>query len=274
MPIHLRLAAALLLCAPPALAVRPFVTDDARITDSGQLEFESWPEFVRTSDGTHVGLNVMAGVNPLEYLQVIFGAGMGLDRNVGISNPVIQPKLLVWRAEEGGFPGLSVAAGLTLPVGRGDLFEPATGAYLIAPITSRLFDDWLLVHVNLGARAAFERGGGRVVRAYGGLGIDLGIFDPDVRLVAEAYTGDPFEALGPNRAFQWGLRWLKSDHVNLDLTFGAQPELDANRRERGTWEYWGQLGIRLLFDVFTPDGRPGDPMGGRGLVEAPARWNF
>lgn len=44
-----------------ALAVRPFVTDDARIVDVGQIETESWLEYQRQPN-LHLGVfNVMAG---------------------------------------------------------------------------------------------------------------------------------------------------------------------------------------------------------------------
>jgi hypothetical protein len=265
-----------LITARPAGAVRPFVTDDARISAYGQLEAEAWIELVRSGRTFTPGYNVLGGVSPTEWLQIIAGGGVSIDpgAELGVPNPVIQPKLLIWRAEDNGIPGLSVAMGVTLPVGRGEAFEKATGLYLIAPVTSRLFDDWLLLHANLGVRAAYLPADAEVAietgwsaRPYWGIGADVGLFHPDLRGVVEAYAGDPLHAIGPTLAFQWGARWMVSDHVNMDLTFGAEPTVHEGVRVEGGWNTWGQLGARLLFDVFTNG--PGDPDGALGMVPAP-----
>lgn len=282
MRVHLRslVFLAALLAAAPAWAVRPFVTDDARIIDVGQIELEMWPELVRTGGRSEWGYHLMGGVTVNNWLEIIAGAGVGLgsDGVFAVANPVIQPKLLLLRAEDDGVPGVSIAAGLTLPVGRGHLFDDATGFYLIAPLTSRLFNDWLLIHVNLGFISAKEPGEAVFTRPYWGVGFEQGVFHEDIRLIGEAYAGDPFVALGPTYAFQWGLRWLTSDYVNFDLTFGAQPVVNGNGVGAGPggpgtgpgvvgngngWEFWGQVGIRLLFDTFRKT--PGDFMGAPGL---------
>jgi hypothetical protein len=250
-----------------ALAVRPFVTDDARIIDRGQLETENWLDLHRARRRWHQSFNVMAGVSFNEWAELIAGGGVALDgaRQIGVINPVIQPKFLVMRAEDDGVPGISIATGVTLPVGIGPVYDNVWGMYLIAPITSRLFDDWLMVHVNLGARAAIYEDRSTSIDPYWGVGFDLGVGVQEARIVGEAFAGDPLEPLGPRVAAQGGFRWLKSDYVNFDLTFGGQPELDDFGNRTGRAEIWGQLGVRLLFDIFTRGGRPGDPMGARGM---------
>jgi hypothetical protein len=104
-------------------------------------------------------------------------------------------------------------------------------------------------------------GGGEALsaRPYWGVGLDVALGRDDVRAIVESYAGDPFEALGPRVAAQWGFRWLPSDYVNVDLTFGAQPELDDLGQTR-RFEAWGQVGH---------GGRPGEPMGARGLMRNP-----
>lgn len=272
----LLLVASLLLALFPsdAQAVRPFVTDDARIIDVGQLELEMWPEFAFAQGDFWAGYNVMAGVSVTPWLELLAGGGVGVEKGgrFTAANPVIQPKLLFVRAQENGIPGVSLVAGVTLPVGRGEMYDDATGAFVIAPITSRLFDDWLQLHLNLGVaiarRAERPVDGQRTsARPFWGLGADAGLGHQDYRLVVEAYSGDPFHALGPKIAFQGGFRWLASDHVNLDVTFGTQPTVVDGTRVPGEWEYWLQIGGRFLFDVFT-DG-PGDPMGAKGMVAVP-----
>jgi hypothetical protein len=255
-------------------AVRPFVTDDARIVDEGQLELEMWPELAFTRGEPWFGYNLVAGVSLTPWLELIAGGGVGVEHGARFtaSNPVVQPKLLFVRAQENGVPGVALVAGVTLPLGRGVMYDDATGVFVVAPITSRLFHDWLHVHVNLGASIArraeppLDRRR-TTARTFWGVGADAGLGRRDVRMILEAYAGDPFHALGPKVAMQGGFRWLHGDLLNLDLTFGAQPLVEYEARVAGEWEYWIQVGARLLFDAFT--GGPGNPMGGAGMVAVP-----
>ncbi len=256
--------------------MRPFVTDDARIIERGQLELEMWPELTLQGGSLYPGFHMMGGVSVTEWLEIIVGGGVGWHDGLTVANPVIQPKFLLWRAEEDGIPGLALATGVTLPVGQGEMFDAATGFFGVALLTSRLFNDFLMLHVNGGFTAAAARSSASAdgeaffrARPYWGVGFDAGVVHQDFRLIGEAYAGDPFEALGARYAFQWGGRWLASDTLNLDLTFGAQPQSDAFG-ERGPFEYWAQIGVRLLFDAFRDT--PGDPNGAPGLLSGPATW--
>lgn len=93
----------------------------------------------------------------------------------------------------------------------------------------------------------------------------MGLIQEEICLIIEAYAGDPLHLHAPKTAAQMGFRWIASEYVNLDLTFGVQPELDEHLRRSGSAEVWGQIGLRLLFDVFTPGGRRGDPMEAKGM---------
>jgi hypothetical protein len=270
------LALAALGAAPPrAHAVRPFVTDDARITDVGQLEVESWADFVIEGEEWTTSVNLLFGFTFTEWLQVIAGGGVGVDSegHFTVTNPVIQPKILLVPARPDGRPGVALAAGVTLPFGTGALFEDATGFFVMAPFTTRLFGDWLFIHANVGVRGSVRSVGGRdelSARPYWGIGFDAGIGDERLRLVGEAYAGDPLEAAGADYAFQAGMRWLESDHLNLDVTFGTEPGRAASDGAPGPWVAWGQVGLRVLFDAFTPGGRPGSPLGASGLLRDPS----
>jgi hypothetical protein len=256
-------------------AVRPFVTDDARITDVRQLEFETWTEFARSSSEVTLGQHIMTGFSFTEWLQVIGGFGLGHDfdaNEIVMTNPVIQPKFLLWQAYDDGFPGLALATGITLPYGQGAYYDDATGYYAMAMTTTRLFKDWLLIHLNLGQIFAKEKNESTISRHYWGLGFDIGIVNIDYRLIAEAYAGDPFEALGPDLAFQAGFRWLKNDFLNYDLTFGTQPELNENGNRSGRWEGWAQIGVRLLFDNFRGPLGPGLYEGAPGAFNPRAKF--
>ena len=68
----------ILLFAPYAQAVRPFVTDVARIIAVGQVEVESWLE-VGHADKTWnpaPAANFMAGATVNEWLEIIVGSGV------------------------------------------------------------------------------------------------------------------------------------------------------------------------------------------------------
>jgi hypothetical protein len=257
-----------------ALAVRPFVTDDARIIDEGQIEIEMWPEVVRAEGETNYGFHLVGGVTVAPWLELLAGSGVGLDADGGlaIANPVFLPKFLVWPAELTGVPGLSIGTGVTLPWGQGSLHDDAAGTFAAVILTSRLANDWVMLHANAGytsAHVSADRSAtGRAehsVRPYWGVGFDIGVVHEDVRIIGEAYAGDPFEPLSPDLAFQYGMRWLATDHLNLDITLGTQP-VDGRS---GEWEHWAQAGIRVLFDTFRDT--PGSHEGARGMMDAPRR---
>lgn len=136
-----------LLPASQVLAVRPFVTDDARIIDYGQVEVENWLEFATASGSRDYVYNVMGGVSPTEWLEIIAGAGVGYatgdDEGVSLLNPVLQPKVLLFKTREDGTPGLALAAGVLFPHGSGPLSDDGWGGYLLALTSTRQFDDWL-----------------------------------------------------------------------------------------------------------------------------------
>jgi hypothetical protein len=250
-----------------AFAVRPFVTDDARIIDVRQVEIETWTELGRSSTESTLGQHIMSGYTFNNWFELIGGFGIGRDLKNGeftIGNPVIQPKFLLWQAYDDGFPGLAMGLGTTLPYGRGAFHDEALGYYTIAMMTSRLFNDWLQLHFNFGKTFAKEKGEATEGRNYWGIGIDVGVYKHDYRYILEAYSGDPFEALGPDLSIQTGFRWLKSDSLNFDFTLGTQPELTETRTRSGRWEYWGQVGVRILFDELRGKLGPGRFEGAKG----------
>jgi hypothetical protein len=213
---------------------------------------------------------LVTGVTVSPWLEILAGSAIGPNEAGGglaIGNPVLLPKFLIWRTEEGGIPGLALGTGVTFPVGRGSLEEEASGAFATLITSSRLFEDRLWLHLNLGATAGFFQESLRLegspasdVRPYWGVGFDAAPFHDDVRLIGEAFAGDPFEPTSPRIAYQYGVRWLASDPVNLDLTLGTQPA-------GGGWEHWVQLGVRVVADTFRST--PGNHDGPRGMTRAP-----
>lgn len=238
------------------MAIRPFVTDDARINDAGQMEIESWLEtgYADKTWSPAPAFNFMVATTVSDWLEIIAGSGVGRDGNgkFTLANPVIQPKLLLLSAEKNGRPGLALGAGTTFDAGMGELHDRGNSSYLIGMTSWRLYDDWLVTHINYGARMDRARRHTPKFRPHWGVGIDAGLIQEDFRFIIEAYAGDPLHLHAPKVASQMGFRWLASDYVNLDMTFGAQPQTNEYGRKTGKAEIWGQVGLRLLFDVFTP----------------------
>jgi hypothetical protein len=258
-----------LLCSPHSHAVRPFVTDDARIIDVGQAEAETWLEAGRGGGrwDPAPAFNVMSGYTFNDWLEVIIGGGFGRepDNDFTIGNPLIQPKILLRKATVNGPPGHAIGVGATFDTGTGSMHHRGSNYYLLGITSYRLDDDRFNVHTNYGLRLDKERGGAQRVRPYWGLGLDVETFSPAHRFIIEAYAGDPLELNDPLYAGQLGVRWLKSEYLNFDLTMGLMPELDARRRNTGSIEGWIQLGIRFLFDINTLGGQPGRFDGADGL---------
>lgn len=239
-----------------ARAVRPFVTEDARVVEPGQLEIETWGDLLFSDSQVHAGHNLVANISPLRNWEISLGGGWGLEggSTLTLANPVLISKYLFQDAELDGLPGFAFVVGATLPWGKGELYDPATSFSAIAPVTFRFWEDWLHLHLNLGLLASYqsrsaERAAQFSPRPFWGVGLDAGVFHPDVRLILESYAGDPFEPLGPVVAFQGGGRWIASELINIDLTFGTQPRVDPDSRETLGWESWAQVGLRLLFDL-------------------------
>lgn len=249
----------------PAWAVRPFVTDDARIVDYGQFEMENWLEVTRAQGefGPAPGINTMGGVTLSDSVEILMGWGAGRDPNqtMTLANPVITGKLLLKKTLDNGAPGYAISAASALDEGRGSMYDEGRVYNLIGMASWRLLNDMLQLHVNLGIRHDGDGNNHFRTRPYWGLGTELATALPRLHFVAEAFSGDPLVPNAPNYAMQTGVRYHYSDTLQYDLTFGAEPDIDHSRH----WEYTAQLGLRILLDVFTRNGKPGNPDGAPGL---------
>lgn len=252
-----------------AHAVRPFVTDDARIVDYGQIELENWLETSRVDGKWNPapGLNAIGSTSVNDWLQILAGTGTGLDAhgNSGVANPMLSGKILLRSALADGTPGYAVSLTGLFDGGHGHFAQHGSVFSLTGMTTYRLWDDSLNIHINLGTRSDRTRNGITRSRVTWGVGLDIEAFNPKTRLVAEVYSGDPLELNAPRYAGQLGMRYLFSDYVQMDFITGIQPELDERLNRTGQYETTFQLGLRLLFDAFTPQGKPGNPNGAKGL---------
>ena len=162
-------------------------------------------------------------------------------------NQIIMPKFLFYRSVVNSWlPGFAIGMGYIRNWFSRNQPEQS-GTYALGIFTWRFYEDRLNIHVNLGQRTIWAQG--LIFRGnYGGLGFEISTFSDNLRFITELYTGDPFDLAPAPVAYQYGLRWLKSDYVNFDLTLGQQRHMIELNTPGSLYEHWIQIGIRLLID--------------------------
>lgn len=220
---------AALVAAGSAMAARPFMTDDARLTTEGSCQLESW---TRQYSDRHE-FWALPACNPGGNFEITAGAGrFRSDGLPGSSDQVLQGKTLFRTLQTNGW-------GWGLAVGR--VWHPSAqpgpnnlgAAYLYLPLSVSTMDDRVVFHANLGwSRDRQTRldsttwGGGMEYWAHG-----------RVMLIAEAFGDDrqkPFVQTGLRFSVVPGL-------LQIDATWGTQ----SGSQRHNTWT---SLGIR-----YTPD---------------------
>jgi hypothetical protein len=210
---------ALLAIALPSdsLAVRPFVTDDARVLDEHTMQIET---SVRYDKDVFTNLNLVA-VSPKTNWELTMGFSDGFfldresNRSFSIVGPLIQAKYLVWPAKPNKYPGLAFAAGAAPPWGKGDFRQERWSEFAYLASTQPLFDnDRVLIHANIGISTTNPAsvatwGLGSQFRLVGGL-----------NGVAEVFYNDPYSGK-TGGAYQVGFRHIVSDDLQIDLTAGS-----------------------------------------------------
>ncbi len=198
-------------------AVRPFVTDDARVVGDHQLQLET---SVRYDKDTFSNLNLFAfGPTPRSEATIGWVQGFDLEkesnRSFSVSGPLMQFKYLFAEVQPNSYPGLAVAAGALPPWGKADFRTTRWSEFIYAAMTESLLDnDRILIHVNLGMSTTNPKsvgtwGLGTQIRLVGGL-----------HGVAEVFYNDPY-AGATGGAYQVGFRHILSDNVQIDATMGS-----------------------------------------------------
>jgi hypothetical protein len=255
---------AIMLMAENAAAVRPFITDDARIVYKGQLETESYAGLVLDHrDKPAFEIRSLQGMSVTDRLEIIAG-GFGLnyqDRQARPLDMVFQPKYVINRSF-GAIPSVSAAAAILFPLsGNRQQWNSYSMVhvswFLFTPQTvTDPYDNGLAIHVNLGAKSQYDAGlGGRYTsKVYWAAGFEVITLTRNVRYLGEIFNGDPFTFEEEFPAFQTGFRWYKTPSVQMDFVLRgvrngaeeARPGEDVQRH----WSYTVQVGLRVLFDVF------------------------
>lgn len=212
-----------LLLSPGAHAARPMITDDARLTDAGACQVESWLH--RHEHQREYW--ALPACNPGGNFEVTLGGALATtDGNRESGAVVVQGKTLFKPLATNGY-GVGLAVGYATQPGNGRSGSP----YFYVPLSWSLADDRLVLHANVGHLHERETQHGRLTW---GLGGELQTTDR-LYVIAESFGQDRGGAF-----FQGGLRyWVVPGHVQVDTTYGS-------RVGQITEERWISLGLRLI----------------------------
>lgn len=257
---------AVYFCPEDALAVRPFVTDDARIVYKGQLETESYTGMTMVNgDKPAIEARALQGVAITDRFEMIAG-GFGFTYQDNQARPLdllIQPKYVLHRSF-GAIPSLSVAAASLFPLSGN---RQHWDGYAMAHVSWFLFtpedstdpyDNDLAIHLNLGTKSRYDAGPATYrSKLYWAAGFEVSTpVTREVRFLGEIFSGDPFSFEQKFPAFQTGFRWYKSSTVQLDVVFrglrngSLETQAPTGAEFSPGWNYTIQAGLRVLFDVF------------------------
>ena len=249
-----------------AFAVRPFVTDDARIVYKGQLETESYAGLTLADrDKPTVEARALQGMSLTDRLEIIAG-GFGFTYQADQARPLdmlVQPKYVLYRSF-GAIPSISVAAASLFPLSGN---RQQWNSYAMAHASWFLFtpegstdpyDNGLAVHINLGTKSQYDAGPVTYrSKLYWAAAFEvITPFSREIRFLGEVFNGDPFTYEEEFPAFQTGFRWYKTANTQMDLVFrGVRDGSEQTRLSSGAevgpgWNYTIQVGFRTLFDVF------------------------
>ncbi len=227
-----------------SVAVRPFITDDARVVGWRLGQYETWLRFDKHA-WQHWN---MIAYGPHKRWELAAGFVHGLHgpqsehQGYSYAIPLLQAKFLINEYKPNKAPGIAVAAGSFLPGGQGMFKAPGYGLFSYAAITQCFGkDENVLIHGNIGISyvnhtntdfATMTWGVGTQIRTIGGL-----------HVLGEIFSGDPY-VHDSGMAFQAGLRHFVNNYVQLDLTVG-QGITGANKMP-----FWYGVGVRLVTDYF------------------------
>ena len=213
----------LLVGASSAHAARPMITDDARLTDGGACQVETWFHLHREQKEFWA----LPACNPGGNLEFTLGGALAYDGNRPESGAaVIQLKTLFKPLETNGY-GMGLAAGYATQPGSAHSGNP----YFYLPVSFSLLDDRVVFHTNLGYTRERENQENRLTW---GLGSETQLTDR-TWLIAESYgqdKGHPF--------FQVGIRhWIVPNRMQIDTTYGSQFGAIND-------QHWFSIGLRLI----------------------------
>jgi hypothetical protein len=212
----------------PAIAARPFVVDDARVTDPGACQVETW---LKRNPGSHeVWALPACNVAGVEFTA---GGGVQSTNASGQSDQrdyQFQGKTL-FRPLTTNDWGWGLAVGVVRHADIALRENLLANRYFYIPVSKSFADDRFVLLTNLGVvdnRDEKRRG------VLWGAGGEYYLTQRTVLL------GEVYGATGFDRFSQVGVRyWIVPDHVQVDTTYGFQWNGD-HRTE------WFTVGFRII----------------------------
>jgi len=231
----------ILLIPPSAMAVRPFVTDDANVVGKNLFNFETSLRWDKTQ---LQHLNLIA-YGPTEKLELTMGFTDGFlfegedTGRISIAGPLGQVKYLFKDVTPNGLPGVACVVGVGAPYGNNNFGNPSWSEFAYLAVTESLGQkDAVLIHANVGVNYAKPEDAWKY-SALWGVGTQIRIIG-ELHGVGEIFYGDAYSG-DSTGAFQVGLRYFISEKVQVDATVGS-----------GLWgdkqpNTWVGCGLRLVF---------------------------
>lgn len=136
----------ILLYAQPAWSARPFVTDDARLTNSESCQLESWARIYPNS----TEFWALPACNPTGNFEVTLGAGLSMANDTkDVADYVIQAKTLFKALETNGW-GIGFAIGKVYHPEVTPSANQLGNTYAYVPFSASFNDDKIVMHLNAG----------------------------------------------------------------------------------------------------------------------------
>lgn len=207
------------------MAARPFVTDDARLTNAGQCQLESWSRLYRNSSEFWA----LPACNPYGNFELSLGTGVAYDSQGARSQDHILQGKTLFRSLSTNDWGWGLAVGHVMhpAINPGPNLMGNTYAYV--PVSQSFKQDDIIVHINVGWLKDKASG---VHKKTWGAGTELKLA-PRLVGIAEAFgdhTTSPY--------VQTGIRYaIRPDVFQVDMTIGRQQHYPGDSR-------WLSIGLR------------------------------
>ncbi len=219
------LSTLLMVCQGSTMAARPFVTDDARLTNEGQCQLESWTRQYRKSSEFWL----LPACNLHGNFEISLGTGLAYDTsNTQSQDYILQGKTLLRKLSTDDW-GWGLAFGHVMHPAINPGPNLLGNTYVYVPVSRSFMQDGLIVHMNVGW---LKDKATRDSRITWGLGSE---FRLSKRLtgIAEAFGDQSAPAY-----YQTGFRYaIQPDLFQVDLTFGQQGHGSSDNR-------WISIGLR------------------------------